>query len=164
MGGTRVQRREASGGAARATGRRRQKSVGRRADHGRLTTCGQAPGGRASDREDGETARAGRGRREGGARRARLVPAVWFSASPQESPRPHRAGPAPGSAPRGSSLRTRGPAWSTPPALKSSPACNPQFLNRGRHRFPIPKGCLFAPLLCIIIAPPHDAKSSPLCP
>lgn len=45
VGGTRVQRREASGGAARATGRRRQKSVGRRADHGRLTTCGQAPGG-----------------------------------------------------------------------------------------------------------------------
>lgn len=62
VGGTRVQRREASGGAVRATGRRRQKSVGRRADHGRLTTCGQAPGGHASDREDGEAARTGRGR------------------------------------------------------------------------------------------------------
>uniref|UniRef100_A0AC11BHD8 COP9 signalosome subunit 7B n=1 Tax=Ovis aries TaxID=9940 RepID=A0AC11BHD8_SHEEP len=56
VGGTRVQRREASGGASRATGRRRQKSVGRRADHGRLTTCGQAPGGQASDRDDREAA------------------------------------------------------------------------------------------------------------
>ncbi|XP_034377711.1 LOW QUALITY PROTEIN: COP9 signalosome complex subunit 7b [Arvicanthis niloticus] len=46
VGGTRVQQWEASGGTAPVTGRRRQKSAGRRADHGSLTTCRQALGGR----------------------------------------------------------------------------------------------------------------------
>lgn len=142
------------GGAARATGRRRQKSVGRRADHGRLTTCGQAPGGQASDREDGEAARTGRGRREGGARRARFVWAVRLSASRGKSPQPRRPAPAPGSATRGSSPCTRGSAWNTPPTLKSTPVRDSQHPHRGCSRFPTRKGCSFAPLPSIKIAPP----------
>ncbi|XP_008583401.1 PREDICTED: uncharacterized protein LOC103600837 [Galeopterus variegatus] len=142
VGGTRVQRREASGGAARATGRRRQKSAGRRSDHGRLTTCGQAPGGRASDQEDREAARTGRGWREGGLRwgpYARLCRTVLLHAGRQESPRPRRPAPAPESAPRGFLLHACGPAWSTPPAFKSIPARDPQLPHCGCSRSPPPK-------------------------
>ncbi|ERE86215.1 COP9 signalosome complex subunit 7b-like protein [Cricetulus griseus] len=52
VGGTRVQWWEASGGTAPVTGRRRQKSAGRPADHGSLTTCRQALGGRDIGEED----------------------------------------------------------------------------------------------------------------
>lgn len=57
VGGTRVQRWEASGGTALVTGRRRQKSAGRPADHGSLTTCKQALGGRDIGEEDRELER-----------------------------------------------------------------------------------------------------------
>lgn len=56
VGGTRVQQWEASGGTAPVTGRRRQKSAGRRADHGSLTTCRQALGGRDIGEENRESA------------------------------------------------------------------------------------------------------------
>lgn len=65
VGGTRVQQWEASGGTAPVTGQRRQKSAGRRADHGSLTTCRQALGGRDIGEENRESAGTGRGRQEG---------------------------------------------------------------------------------------------------
>lgn len=69
-----------------------------------MTTCGLEPGGQDSDLEDGETAKTGRGQREGGTQQARSVGVVRLRARCRRSPRPHCPAPAPESAPRGSSL------------------------------------------------------------
>lgn len=96
VGGTQVQRWEASGGRAPVTGRRRQKSAGRRADHGSLTTCRQALGGQDIGEEDRESAWTGRGRQEGRSSWSWLDLQLGSGRLSQESRWPHRPAPVAG--------------------------------------------------------------------
>lgn len=96
VGGTRVQRWEASGGTAPVTDRRRQKSAGRPADHGSLTTCKQALGGRDTGEEDRESERTGRGRQEGRSRWSWLDLLLRSRRLFQESRWPRRPAPVAG--------------------------------------------------------------------
>lgn len=81
-----------------------------------------------------------------------LAPAVGKS-------RGHTAPPR--SAPLRSSPCTRGPVRYTPPALKPTPARDPQRRHRACSRFSTRKGCGFAPLRSIKIAPPAGREFSP---
>lgn len=129
-----------------------------------MTTRGQAPGGRDSELKDGETAKTGRGQREGGTQQARLVGAVRLRARRRESPRLHCPAPAPESAPRGSSLRTRRSGWSMPPPLRtprSLLARDLQLPPRGSPRSPILKGCPFASPRSFKIVPPSTGIHHP---
>lgn len=96
VGGTRVQQWEASGGTAPVTGRRRQKSAGRRADHGSLTTCRQALGGRDIGEEKRESAGTGRERQEGRPRGSWLDFQLLSGRRSQESGWPRRPAPVAG--------------------------------------------------------------------
>lgn len=122
----------------------------------------QAGAGRPSQRPRGQ--RGGRGQVGAGERvgpgapvaagRSGLAPAVGKA-------RGYTAPPPPRSAPLRSSPCTRGPARYTPPALKPTPARDPQRPHRACSRFPTRKGCDFAPLRSMKIAPPAGREFSP---
>ena len=121
----------------------------------------RAGAGRPSQRPRGQ--RGGRGQVGAGDRvgpgapvaagQSGLAPAVGKA-------RGYTAPPPPRSAPLRSLPCTRGPARYTPTARKPTSARNPQRPHRACSRFPTRKGCDFAPLRSMKIAPPAGREFS----
>lgn len=157
-----MQRWEASGGTAPVTGRRRQKSAGRPADHGSLTTCRQALGGRDIGEEDRESAQTGRGRQEGRPHWSWLDLQLRSRRLSQESRWPRRPAPVAG---RREVFTVCWWLGASPSVLTSILACD-CHLPRGScpRCAPSHRGCFLWPFWRFRIASSRDRHSSPLRP